>query len=222
MARICGRFDRLGLDDPGRTCRLGIMGGTFDPIHIGHLACAEQVRENFGLDAVVFIPAGVPVYKKHLEVTPAHHRLEMCRLACESNPFFDVSSLEIDRGGDTYTVDTLRELRAHYPDNVELSFITGADAVLSIIKWHESSEIARLARLIAATRPGYVLSDGQKADLRLHADFSITYTEITALAISSSDLRLRIREGKSLRYLAMQCVSDYIGREGLYQEAAHE
>ncbi|MCL1797093.1 MAG: nicotinate-nucleotide adenylyltransferase [Eggerthellaceae bacterium] len=222
MTHICERFDSLGFDNPERTYRLGIMGGTFDPIHIGHLACAEQIREKFGLDAIVFIPAGVPVYKKHLDITPAHHRFEMCRLACESNPFFDASSLEIDRAGDTYTVDTLRDLRAYYPENVELYFITGADAVFSIIKWRESSAIASLAHLIAATRPGYVVSDEQKADLLLHSDFSITYAEVTALAISSSDLRARVGEGKSLRYLVMQRVFDYIEREGLYQGVAHE
>jgi len=216
--RVSQRFDRLGFDDPNTLFRLGIMGGTFDPIHIGHLACAEQVRENLNLDAVIFIPAGVPVYKKHLSVTPAHHRFEMCRLACGSNPLFDASSIEIDRVGDTYTVDTLRELRAYYPDNVELYFITGADAVFHIIQWHESSAIADLANFIAVTRPGYALSDEQKSALERHSRFSITYTEVTALAISSSDLRLRVKEGKSIRYLTMQCVSDYIINHGLYQE----
>ena len=197
------------------------MGGTFDPIHIGHLACAEQVRENLGLDAVVFIPAGVPVYKKHLEVTPAHHRLEMCRLACASNPAFDVSAIEIDRPGDTYTVDTLRTLRAFYPDNVDLYFITGADAVFNIIEWRESSAIADFARLIAVTRPGYAVSDEQKRVIDRHSRFSVDYTEVTALAISSSDLRRRVKEGRSIRYLTMQCVCDYIAAHNLYQGPAY-
>ena len=211
----------MGLGDPATRYRLGIMGGTFDPIHIGHLACAEQVRENFGLDAVIFIPAGVPVYKKHLAVTSAGHRLEMCRLACASNPAFDVSSIEIERQGDTYTVDTLRELRAFYSDNVELYFITGADAVFHIIKWRESSAIADLARLIAVTRPGYTVSDEQKRVLEHHSRFLIDYTEVTALAISSSDLRRRVKEGRSIRYLTMQCVCDYIASHGLYQGVSH-
>ena len=122
MAVISERFDDLGRD--GAPARLGIMGGTFDPIHIGHLACAEQAREAFGLDGVLFVPAGNPVFKKDRAVTPAGMRLAMCRLAVASNPAFDVSAVEVERGGDTYTVDTLRQLRAHYPGNVELFFIT--------------------------------------------------------------------------------------------------
>ncbi|MEG0323215.1 MAG: nicotinate-nucleotide adenylyltransferase [Raoultibacter sp.] len=217
MAVVSERFDSLGLEDPSRTYRLGIMGGTFDPIHIGHLACADQARETFNLDAVIFVPAGNPVFKKDKQVTPAAERLEMCRLAVESNPAFDASALEIDRGGDTYTVDTLRQLRAHYPDNVELYFITGADAVFSIVKWRESSEIARLAKLIAVTRPGYAMSEEKKRYLAEQTDFSVTYTEVTALSISSSDLRKRVAEGKSIRYLTMQRVLDYVKSHGLYR-----
>ena len=132
------------------------------------MACAEQAREAFGLDAVVFVPAGSPVYKKHQKVTCAKRRLEMCRLAVESNPAFDVSALEIERGGDTYTVDTLRELRAHYPDNVELFFITGADAVANIVRWRESRAVAGLSRFIAVTRPGFELG-GRRAFARWRA-----------------------------------------------------
>lgn len=216
MVVVSERFDDLGLADPDRTYRLGIMGGTFDPIHIGHLACAEQVRETYGLDAVIFVPAGNPVFKRDQDVTAAADRLAMCRLAVHSNPAFDASAIEIERGGDTYTVDTLRQLRAHYPDNVELYFITGADAVFSIVQWRESSEIAKLAQLIGVTRPGYALSDEKKRFLAEQSDFSVSYTEITALAISSSDLRARVREGKSIRYLTMQSVFDYIGERGLY------
>lgn len=215
MAHICDKLDDLGRD--GRPVRLGIMGGTFDPIHIGHLACAEQAREAFDLDAVLFIPAGNPVFKKHRAVTPAKQRLEMCRLAVQSNPAFDVSALEIERGGDTYTVDTLRQLRAHYPDNVELRFITGADAVYNIVKWRESAAIANLARLIAVTRPGYVLSEERRAFIAEHGSFAIDYLEVTALAISSSDLRARMAHGKSIRYLTLQEVLDYILEHGLYR-----
>ena len=145
---VCERFDDLGAD--GRPVRLGIMGGTFDPIHIGHLACAEQAREAFSLDAVVFIPAGKPAFKLKRDVTPAEQRFEMCRLAVQGNPAFDVSRIEIDRPGVTYTADTLRQLREHYPGNVALFFITGADAVCSILKWRESAAIASMAELIAA------------------------------------------------------------------------
>ena len=217
MARICERFDDLGRD--GGPARLGIMGGTFDPIHIGHLACAEQAREAFSLDAVIFVPAGVPVFKKDRAVTPAADRLAMCRLAVASNPAFDVSALEIERGGDTYTVDTLRELRAHYPENVELFFITGADAVYHIVQWRESAAIANLARLIAVTRPGYVLSEERKRFIEASGSFAINYLEVTALAISSSDLRQRVSCGRSIRYLTMQSVHDYIRDAGLYADA---
>lgn len=215
MARICDHFDDLGRD--GAPVRLGIMGGTFDPIHIGHLACAEQAREAYDLDGVVFVPAGNPVFKKDRAVTPAAERLEMCRIATRSNPAFDVSAIEIERGGDTYTVDTLRQLRAHYPDNVELRFITGADAVYHIVQWRESAAIADLARLIAVTRPGYVLSEERRAFIAAHGNFAIDYLEVTALAISSSDLRRRVAEGKSIRYLTMQGVLDYIQERGLYE-----
>lgn len=215
MAVICERFDDLGAD--GAPVRLGIMGGTFDPIHIGHLATAEQAREAYGLDAVVFVPAGIPVFKKDRVVTPAVERLEMCRLAVASNPAFCVSPLEIERGGDTYTVDTLRQLRAHYPDNVELRFITGADAVYNIVKWRESAAIADLARLIAVTRPGYALSEERRAFIEQHGNYAIDYLEVTALAVSSSDLRARVAEGKSIRYLTMQVVLDYIRERGLYR-----
>ena len=215
---VCARFDGLGAD--GAPARLGIMGGTFDPIHIGHLACAEQAREAFGLDAVVFVPAGSPVYKKHQKVTCAKRRLEMCRLAVESNPAFDVSALEIERGGDTYTVDTLRELRAHYPDNVELFFITGADAVANIVRWRESRAVAGLSRFIAVTRPGFELGEDGLRTLAGQSDFSIDFLEVTALAISSSDLRARVAQGKSIRYLTMGRVNDYIAECGLYREGA--
>ncbi|BAK45080.1 nicotinate-nucleotide adenylyltransferase [Eggerthella sp. YY7918] len=214
MSSICERFDTLGAD--GRPTRLGIMGGTFDPIHIGHLACAEQAREAFSLDAVIFIPAGNPVFKKDRAVTPAAHRLAMCQLAVASNPAFDVSAVEIERGGDTYTVDTLRQIRTHYPENVELYFITGADAVYHILTWHESAAIADLARLIAVTRPGYTLSEERRAFIADQGRFSIDYLEVTALAISSSDLRARVAQAKSIRYLTMQRVLDYIREQGLY------
>ena len=142
--------------------------------------------------------------------------LESGRIATRSNPAFDVSPLESGRGGDTYTVDTLRQLRAHYPDNVELRFITGADAVYHIVQWRESAAIADLARLIAVTRPGYVLSEERRAFIAENGNFDIDYLEVTALAISSSDLRQRLAAGKSIRYLTMQGVLDYIQERGLY------
>lgn len=141
-------------------------------------------------------------------------------MAVESNPSFDVSALEIERGGDTYTVDTLRELRTHYPDNVELFFITGADAVANIVRWRESHAMAGLARFIAVTRPGYALTEERKRALAEQSDFAIDCLEVTALAISSSDLRARVAQGRSIRYLTMGRVNDYIVAQGLYREEA--
>ena len=217
MAVVCERFDDLGLEDPGREYRLGIMGGTFDPIHIGHLACAEQARVAFNLDAVVFIPAGMQPFKQDKKVTSAEMRLEMCKLACATNPFFDVSAIEIEREGLTYTVDTLRQLHEYYPSNVELYFITGADAMLSIAKWHDSAAIADLAHLIAVTRPGYEMTDEAKAELDA-AHFDVSYLETTALSISSSMMREWVREGKSIRYLTSLAVHDYILAKNLYKD----
>lgn len=196
------------------------MGGTFDPIHIGHLACAEQARQAYSLNAVVFVPAGVPVFKKNAEVTSAQDRYAMCMLAVESNAAFDVSPMEIERGGDTYTVDTLRELRAHYPENVELFFITGADAVRDIVRWKDSAQVARLARFIAVTRPGYELDEVRRDLDEASERFSIDYLEVTSLAVSSSDLRTRLRAGKSIRYLVMDVVRRYICDQELYCASA--
>lgn len=217
---VSHRFDNLGAD--GAPARLGIMGGTFDPVHIGHLACAEQAREAFGLDAVAFIPAGMPAFKLKRHVTSAEQRLRMCQLAVASNPAFDVSRIEIDRPGVTYTADTLRQLRAHYPKNVSLYFITGADAVCSILKWRESAAIADLADLIAVTRPGYVLTEEQRATIEQAGNFRIHLLETTGLAVSSSDLRARVAAGKSIRYLTMQRVLDYIHEHRLYVSGAQD
>ena len=218
MPVVSERFDTLGFDDPAREVRLGIMGGTFDPIHIGHLACAEQARVAYGLDAVIFIPTGIQPFKRDKKVTDAAMRLQMCKLACSSNPFFDVSSIEIDREGETYTVETLRQLRAYYPDNVQFYFITGADAMLSIVRWRDSAAIADLAHLIAVTRPGYVMTDEAKAELAASADFDVSYLETTALSISSSMLRAWVAQGKSIRYLTCLAVHDFILAKGLYVE----
>lgn len=214
-AAISARFDGLGQD--GAPVRLGIMGGTFDPIHIGHLACAEQAREAFGLDAVIFIPTGNPAHKQGKTVTPAEMRLEMCRLACLPNPHFDVSAIEVERAGLTYAVDTVRALRQHFPENVELCYITGADSILSIARWKDSREIARMVQFVAATRPGYEVGTAFKEELAQLGDFRVSYFEVTSLAISSSELRAMVAEGYSLRYLTTLSVCDYIFRNGLYR-----
>ena len=216
-----GDLPRLG-DDASRTYRLGIMGGTFDPIHNGHLVAADQARCDLGLDTVVFMPAGRPVFKEGKGVSSSDDRYAMTLLATSANPNFAVSRMEIDRGGLTYTVDTLERLRDIYPDNVELYFITGADAVLDIVSWHKAERIASLATLVAATRPGYNLDHVFDVLGSSGIDFDVIYLEVPALAISSSYLRDRVRSGLSLRYLTSDSVDGYIAKRGLYAGDAHE
>jgi nicotinate-nucleotide adenylyltransferase len=213
---VCPQFDDFGREDPSRMYRLGLMGGTFDPIHTGHLACAEQARVTYGLDGVMFIPTGNPAFKCDRQVTPARTRLLLCHLACSFNPRFGVSSIEVDREGVTYTADTLRQLRAFYPDNVELYFITGADAVLSILKWRDSEAIADMAHLIAATRPGSEITQEFKDEIRQRTNFDVHYLETPALSISSSMLREFVAAGKSIRYLVPLSVYNYVTNSKLY------
>ncbi len=201
----------------GRSMRLGIMGGTFDPIHYGHLAVAEQAREALRLDLVLFMPAGSPAFKQDARVSDAEDRYAMTVLATAANPAFYASRFEIDRPGVTYTVDTLRALRAHYPVSVELFFITGADAILDLLTWHDAADMARLATFIAATRPGYDIVQAQRRVEASGVGFDVRYIEIPALAISSTNIRDRVRGGKSVRYLTSESVIGYIQKNGLYR-----
>lgn len=208
---------RLG-EDPSRTYRLGIMGGTFDPIHYGHLVTAEQAREALDLDLVLFMPAGSPAFKQDRQVSDSEDRYAMTLLATAANPAFLASRFELDREGITYTVDTLRELRSRYPQNVKLFFITGADAILDIVSWHNADQIGDLATLIAATRPGY---DIEKAKARIadaNLDIDVYYIEIPSLAVSSTNLRERVAAGKSIRYLTSESVMGYIKKKNLYMQ----
>jgi len=196
----------------GRRQRLGVMGGTFDPIHHGHLVCASEVASLFDLDEVVFVPTGVPWQKHDGEVSPAEHRYLMTVLATSSNPHFTVSRVEIDRAGPTYTIDTLRQLHAHRGD-AELFFISGADAIAQILTWRDPTEMLALAHFIGATRPGYPLTG-----VELPSE-SVSLVEIPALAISSSDCRRRVREGKPIWYLVPDSVVRYIDKARLYVDA---
>ncbi|MGB4592769.1 MAG: nicotinate-nucleotide adenylyltransferase [Coriobacteriia bacterium] len=193
--------------------RIGIMGGTFDPIHYGHLVTAEEALVQFNLDRVVFMPTGLPVRKTHRTVTPAEHRYLMTVIATASNPDFEVSRLEVDRPGATYTVDTMLALRDHYGPQTELYFITGADAVWDILTWKDSDRLAGVCTFIAATRPGYDLSRFSAEDAsRMHVEFM----EVPALAISSTDIRERIAERRPVRYLLPEAVANYIAKNVLY------
>ena len=203
-------------DDPERTYRLGIMGGTFDPIHYGHLVTAEQAREALDLDLVLFMPAGSPAFKQDKHVSDPEDRYAMTVLATAANAAFYASRFEIDRPGVTYTVDTLGELRSRYPDNVELYFITGADAIMDILAWHDAERLASLATLIAATRPAYDIETAKARITASGIDFDVRYIEIPALAISSSNIRELVRDGKSARYLTSESVMGYIQKNDLY------
>ena len=205
----------LGTDD-GRTYRLGIMGGTFDPIHNGHLVAAEQAFDDLALDLVDFMPAGHPAFKQDRNVSSGEDRYAMTLLATADNPHFVASRFEVDREGITYTADTLRLLRSLYPENVEFYFITGADAITEIVKWRDAQDIARLAHLVAATRPGYDLDRAWDAIDASGLAFDVTYLSVPALAISSSHLRERVKAGQSLRYLTPDPVTGYLHKHGLY------
>ncbi|WP_433344139.1 nicotinate-nucleotide adenylyltransferase [Micromonospora sp. CA-111912] len=192
------------------TRRVGIMGGTFDPIHHGHLVAASEVADRFGLDEVVFVPTGQPWQKADQSVTPAEDRYLMTVIATASNPRFQVSRVDIDRGGPTYTVDTLRDLHAQYGPKVQLYFITGADALDRILSWKDLGEIFELAHFIGVTRPGFELSAKH-----LPAD-AVSLVQVPAMAISSTDCRDRVARGEPVWYLVPDGVVQYIAKRRLY------
>jgi nicotinate-nucleotide adenylyltransferase len=190
------------------------MGGTFDPIHYGHLVTAEEALVQYTLDEVVFVPTGQPWMKQGSEVSPAEDRYLMTVIATASNPRFRVSRTEIDREGPSYTVDTLRALADEHPD-AELYFITGADAMYEIFEWKDPDEVLDIAHFIAATRPGYDLRRFEATASIRHPNVSVM--NIPALAISSTDIRERVREGRPIRYLVPEGVKSYIEKAGLYR-----
>ena len=188
--------------------RIGVMGGTFDPIHHGHLVAASEVAAEFQLEEVIFVPTGDPWQKK--QVTTSEHRYLMTVVATASNPRFKVSRVDIDRDGPTYTIDTLRDMSKLYPD-AELYFITGADAIAQILTWREVDQIWDLAQFVAVTRPGHHLT------LPAHPEGAIDTLEIPALAISSTDIRERVSEGKPVWYLVPDGVVQHIAKHKLYR-----
>jgi nicotinate-nucleotide adenylyltransferase len=192
------------------TQRVGIMGGTFDPIHHGHLVAASEVQALFGLDEVIFVPTGAPWQKVERQVSPAEHRYLMTVIATASNPRFWVSRVDIDRGGPTYTIDTIRDIEQQRP-GAELFFITGADALAQILSWKDAEETLKRARFIGVTRPGYELSDAH-----LPID-SVTLIDVPAMAISSSDCRDRVAAGRPVWYLVPDGVVQYINKHHLYR-----
>jgi nicotinate-nucleotide adenylyltransferase len=192
------------------------MGGTFDPIHNGHLVAASEVASRFTLDEVVFVPTGQPWQKSEVEVSPAEDRYLMTVIATASNPRFTVSRVDIDRRGPTYTIDTLHDLRRSYGQDTELFFITGADALAQIIGWHRSDELFELAHFVGVTRPGPQLADPGFPEGR------VTLVEVPALTISSSDCRARVAQGEPIWYLVPDGIVQYIAKRKLYQAPVTE
>ena len=198
---------------PSGRRRVGVMGGTFDPIHHGHLVAASEVQAWFDLDEVVFVPTGQPWQKTGRAVSPAEHRYLMTVIATASNPRFKVSRVDVDRDGPTYTVDTLRDLSAALPD-ADLYFITGADALADIFTWRHAPELFEMARFVGCTRPGY---DMATTTLEAIPADRVTILEIPALAISSTDCRERRLKGEPVWYLVPDGVVQYIAKHDLYR-----
>ncbi len=191
--------------------RIGVMGGTFDPVHHGHLVAASEVATEFALDEVIFVPTGEPWHKSN--VSPGEHRYLMTVIATASNPRFTVSRVDIDRDGPTYTVDTLRDLHAQYPDD-DLFFISGADAVAQIVQWKDKDKLWELAHFIGVSRPGHELSlSGLSGE-------HVSLLEVPALAISSTDCRSRVARGHPVWYLVPDGVVQYIAKHGLYTDGS--
>jgi nicotinate-nucleotide adenylyltransferase len=188
------------------------MGGTFDPVHHGHLSAANEVANQFALDEVVFVPTGQPWQKAHRDVSPAEDRYLMTVVATASNPRFSVSRIDVDRPGPTYTIDTLRDVRAAYGADVELFFITGADALAQILGWRSADELFALAHFIGVSRPGY-----EPVDLSRFPEGVVTLVPAPELAISSTDCRARVARGHALWYLVPDGVVQYVEKRRLYR-----
>ncbi len=196
----------------GRRARIGVMGGTFDPIHHGHLVAASEVQSWFDLDQVIFVPTGQPWQKSDRQVSPAEHRYLMTVIATAANPRFQVSRVDIDRQGPTYTIDTLTDLQAQLPD-ADLYFITGADAMAQILTWRDHDGLFDLAHFVGVTRPGHVLDESSIAEF---PHDRVTIVEVPALAISSTDCRQRAERGLPVWYLVPDGVVQYIQKHQLY------
>ena len=199
-----------------RRRRIGVLGGTFDPIHIGHLVIAEEARVRHRLDRIIFVPAKIPPHKQERSYSAAPHRLWMVALAIQDNPCFEVSRVDLDRQGPSFTVDTLRVLGAEYGDEAELYFVMGVDMLASLDMWHRPEDVIRLARIIAVSRPNHSV-DMEALDERLPGIIRATdILETVHIGISSSDLRERVGLGLPIRYQVPACVEAYIRAHKLY------
>lgn len=209
------RVHGLENEDDNQTIRLGLMGGTFDPIHYGHLILAEQAREQLGLEKVLFVTAADPPHKTENDITAVEHRHKMAKLAVEDNDNFECSTIEIERGGTSYTIDTLKQLKLLYGEETDVYLLLGADEAATLMSWREPHGIQELATIVVANRPGQEVEDVLKL---LPEDFArkIEPLKMPGVDISSTDLRERVRAGKSIKYLVPESVADYIKKKGLY------
>ncbi|MEK6777161.1 MAG: nicotinate-nucleotide adenylyltransferase [bacterium] len=212
--------------------RIGIFGGTFNPIHLGHLIVAEDIRENFSLERILFVPSARPPHKPAPELIDAEHRLEMTRLALKGNPYFDLSAIEHHRSGFSYSVDTVESFRSECGSEAELFFILGIDAFADINSWHEPKRLIGLCNFIVMSRPGFILEEalhfctstfGIRAEpgsrqIPLPNGHFLYLEDATPVGISSTLVRDRIREGRSLKYILPESVASYIISNGLYAE----
>ena len=202
----------------GLGVRIGVFGGTFDPIHMGHLVVAEDARAALGLDKVLFIPAGQPWFKSYRQITESHHRLAMVSLAVESNPHFDVSDIEIRRSGPSYTVDTLTELREQYGD-AEFIVILGIDALREIDRWYQPRHLFEMASVVGMARPGATLDPSVLNAAIPGASSRMQLVDSTLIDISGTEIRQRVAVGHSIRYRVPAAVERYICENGLYLPA---
>ena len=193
-----------------KSVRLGLMGGTFNPVHYGHLTAAQEAADRFGLERVIFIPCGIPPHKDVKDLAPAIDRFLMTVLAIADNPSFDVSRYEIDKDEPSYTVATMAHFAAEYPDS-ELFFITGADSVLELGTWHEPERVFEFGNLIGVTRPGYTVDKAPDVAAR------VIWMEMPAIGVSATDIRTRVREGRPFDYLTPPAVVSYIENRYLYK-----
>ncbi len=199
--------------------KLGVLGGTFDPVHNGHLAIAREVRVRLALDEVLFVPAGCPWLKAARPVSPAERRIEMLRLALEREPHFRLSTLEIDRGGPTYTIDTIRELKERLGSGDELYFILGADSLSELPKWRQPETIIRLCTLVAVPRPGYSFPDLAAMEKAIPGiGRRVIWLDAPNIDISATEIRDRLARGESIKDLVPGPVADYIREQGLYRD----
>ena len=198
---------------------IGVFGGTFDPIHLGHLTIAEEVRIELGLAQVLFVPAGQPWLKADRSITPAAHRLEMLSLAITGNPHFAISTIEVDRSGPSYTVDTIAALKRHLGEEVKLFFLLGSDALAELPQWKEPSCLVQMCQLVAFSRPGVALSSLEWLESAIPGiSQCISFVEVPQIDISATQIRNRVAQGASIRQLVPQAVERYILEQRLYTE----